>query len=90
MARFEVKCPCCDEVLVIDSDRQSIVGHHKAKAKMDLDAFMAAEKAKPALLNARFEEASEKAKTRLEDLEKRFAQNQKRSDLPDLPTKNWD
>jgi hypothetical protein len=90
MARFEVKCPCCDEILVIDADRQSIVSHHKPKPKMDLDAFMAAEKAKPALLNARFEEASEKSKSRLADLEKRFEQNQKRGDLPDLPTKNWD
>jgi len=91
MPNIEVICPCCDNVLVIDTFSKEVVAHRERKKKESLEAFLEHEKNKPAELEKKLAEAREKEKNREEYLRKKFEDAQSNKDLKEPPPSiNWD
>jgi uncharacterized Zn finger protein (UPF0148 family) len=91
MPNIEVICPCCDNILVIDTFAKEVVSHRERKKKESLEAFLEHEKNKPAELERKLAEAREKEKNRSEYLKKKFEEAKSNKDMKDPPpTINWD
>ncbi|MCL2260904.1 MAG: hypothetical protein FWC15_06060 [Fibromonadales bacterium] len=91
MSNIEVICPCCDNVLVIDTFTKEVVSHRERKKKASLEAFLEGEKNKPAELEKKLAEAREKEKNRAEYLKKKFEEAKSNKELKDPPPSiNWD
>ena len=72
MPNIEVICPCCDNILVIDTFAKEVVSHRERKKKESLEEFLANEKNRETELDGKFAEAKEKEKNRDEYLRKKF------------------
>jgi len=91
MSNIEVICPCCDNILVIDTFAKEVVSHRERKKKESLEEFLAHEKNKPAELEQKLAEAMEKEKNRSEYLKKKFEDAKNNKDLKDpAPNIMWD
>ncbi len=91
MPNIEVICPCCDNVLAIDTFTKEVVSHRERKKKESLEEFLEHEKNKPAELEKKLAEAREKEKNRSEYLKKKFEEAKSNKDLKDpAPSINWD
>jgi len=88
---IEVICPCCDNILVVDTFAKEIVSHRERKKMESLEAFLEQEKNKGAELEKKLAEAREKEKNRSEYLKKKFEEAKNNSDLKDpAPSIMWD
>ncbi|MCL2102377.1 MAG: hypothetical protein FWH22_11770 [Fibromonadales bacterium] len=91
MPNIEVICPCCDNVLVIDTHAQEAVSYRERKKKVSLQDFLESEKNKPAELEKKFADAREKEKNRGEYLKQKFEEAKNNKDLKDpAPSIIWD
>ncbi|MCL2208169.1 MAG: hypothetical protein FWB90_08795 [Fibromonadales bacterium] len=91
MPNIEVICPCCNNVLVIDTSAKEVVAHRERKKKGSLEEFLEQEKNKPAELERKLIEAREKEKNRSEYLRQKFEEAKNNKDLKDPPPSiNWD
>jgi uncharacterized Zn finger protein (UPF0148 family) len=91
MPNFEIICPCCDNILVIDAFKKEVVSHREKKKKESLEEFLEHEKNKPAELERKLAEAKEKEKNRAEYLRQKFEEAKSNKDLKDPPPSiNWD
>ncbi|MDR3001475.1 MAG: hypothetical protein LBU89_09445 [Fibromonadaceae bacterium] len=91
MSNVEMVCPCCDNVLVVDTLAKEIVAHRERKKKASLEEFLEQEKNKPAELEKKMAEAREKEKNRSEYLRKKFEEAKNNKELKDpAPNIMWD
>ncbi len=91
MSTIEIICPCCDNILEIDTFAKEVVSHRERKKKESLEEFLEHEKNKPSELEKKLAEAREKEKNRSEYLKKKFEEAKSNKDLKDpAPSINWD
>ncbi|MDR2554573.1 MAG: hypothetical protein LBC64_04015 [Fibromonadaceae bacterium] len=91
MPNIEIICPCCDNILVIDTFAKEVVSHRERKKKESLEAFLEHEKNKSTELEKKLAEAREKEKNRSEFLKKKFEEAKNNKDLKDpAPNIIWD
>jgi len=91
MSNIEVICPCCDNVLVIDTFAKEVVSHRERKKKESLEEFLEHEKNRAAELEKKLNEAKERENNRSEYLRKKFEEAKNSKDLKDpAPGIIWD
>ena len=93
---FEVTCPCCNAVLKVDSETQSVISHTAAaKPKMfeDIEAAARAMKEQDNRRDSIFRQSVEAQKHASDLLEKKFQEALKKAkESPDTgkPIRDWD
>ncbi len=91
MPNIEVICPCCDNILVVDTFAKEVVSHRERKKKESLEEFLKHEKEREKELDSKFAEAKEKEKNKDEYLRKKFEEAKNNKDLKDpAPSIVWD
>lgn len=93
-SEFEVPCPCCSAVLVVDTNLRRIV-RHEAPSRGDVPELSHAERIladEAARRDAMFARSVEAERTRDDDLSKRFeeALRQAGSEPVTKPTRDFD
>ena len=88
-------CPCCGAQLTIDANLQKVIAHHappKHQAAPDLDRATALLREQAARREALFRQSAEDEKSKLQLLERKFAEALKKSkDQPvEKPTRDID
>lgn len=83
---FEVECPMCHGILVIDKDSGKVLEHKEfKKEKRSLEDFLASEKNRTQELDEKFAAAREREKNRLSEIEKKFEAAKNNPNLKDPP-----
>ena len=83
---FEIACPCCHATMVIDAQTGAVLSHREAKKEMEsLDDFFARQKNRSAELDAKFKEAQEREKNKIDLLNKKFEAAKQNPNLKDPP-----
>lgn len=91
MAVIEVICPCCDEILEIQTDSSRVLSHRPKKRRLELDEFMMLEQSRASNAVAKFEENQKNEGDRRAALNSKFEKNKQRGEgLPDPPRLQWD
>lgn len=85
MPNIEVICPCCDNILLIDTSTKEVISHREHKKQVSLQDFLESEKNKPQELEKKLMEAKEKEKNREEYLKQKFEEAKNNKDLKDAP-----
>ena len=93
-SELEVICPCCQAILVIDTNLGRIVGHEEPERgnKPELSEAQRILADEAARREAVFQQSVESEKTRGDALSRRFeeALKQARSEPITKPTRDWD
>lgn len=93
---IEVKCPKCNEILVIDVDAKEVIEHKEIpKAKVSLEDFIESQKNRASELDQKFKQGIEKTKNKSKNIDEDFEdflKNKDKLDLDEPPTKGiiWD
>ena len=86
---FEVSCPCCNAVLKIDHDTQSVISHVaavKPKTFADFEAAAKSMREQEGRKESIFRQAVDAEKNKAELLEKKFQEAVKKAkETPDEP-----
>lgn len=91
MPVIEVKCPCCDHILEIQTDTAQVLSHHKPRPKMDLQSFMQQESGRTQQIEDKFNARKVADQDRMAALEAKFKKNIAKGDeLPEPPKIQWD
>jgi hypothetical protein len=93
-SEIEVACPCCDAVLVIDTNLRRVVSHRVPERgdKPELNDAQRIIAAEAARREAIFEQSVQSEKTRGDDLSRRFeeALRQAKQEPISKPTRDFD
>ncbi len=93
-SELEVICPCCQAILVIDTNLGRVVGHEEPERgnKPELSEAQRILADEAARREAVFQQSVESEKTRGDALSRRFeeALKQARSEPITKPTRDWD
>lgn len=83
---FEVECPMCHGILVVDKDSGKVLEHREfKKEKRSLEDFLESEKNRTQELDEKFAAAREREKNRLSEIEKKFEAAKNNPNLKDPP-----
>lgn len=91
MPVIEVNCPCCDEIIEIQTETSKVLSHRRKKPKMDLSEFIQQDQTRGARVLAKFEESQKKEGDRRAALDAKFESNRRKGEsLKDPPGIQWD
>lgn len=90
MANFEITCPCCDTLIVVDRISGEVLLHkQKEKAnKESFDAMVSKLESQKSEAAKRFEKQLESQKDRARILDEKFKEAMQRAEKDDTPVLN--